>query len=123
MKTCPNNSCFIISIFVLLFFPARTQLTTFFEDWQPRTFTIPSLTTIAPSINANPTIGINVNISNEQNGVFIFEPTFFPRRSLFVEQSKHNLLKVYIYLERQAPFISLNPFLGTTCNSSSDLIF
>ena len=65
MKTSPKNSCFIISIFVLLFFPARTQLTTFFEDWQPRTFTIPSLTTIAPSINANPTIGINVNISNE----------------------------------------------------------
>ena len=65
MKTSPKNSCFIISIFVLLFFPARTQLTTFFEDWQPRTFTIPSLTTISPSINANPTIGINVNISNE----------------------------------------------------------
>ena len=65
MKRPPKNSCFIISIFVLLFFSGRTQLTTFFDAWQPRTFTIPSQATISPTINANPTVGINVNISNE----------------------------------------------------------
>ena len=74
MKRPPKNSCFIISIFVLLFFSGRTQLTTFFDAWQPRTFTIPSQTTISPTINANPTVGINVNISNEIADVL---PTHF----------------------------------------------
>jgi hypothetical protein len=65
MNTSPKHSCFCFSIFLVLFFSGSAQLTTFFDAWEPRTFTIPSLTALSPQVNINPTVGINVNTSNE----------------------------------------------------------
>ena len=74
MNTSPKYSCFCFSIFLVLFFSGRAQLTTFFDAWEPRTFTIPGLTTLSPQVNVNPTVGINVNTSNEIADVL---PTHF----------------------------------------------
>ena len=57
-----------------MFFSGSAQLTTFFDAWEPRTFTIPSLTTLSPQVNVNATVGINVNTSNEIADVL---PTHF----------------------------------------------
>ena len=43
----------------------NAQLTTFFENWEPREFNVPSQLILSPSINANATVNVNVNPSNE----------------------------------------------------------
>jgi hypothetical protein len=65
MNTTTKHSSFCFSIFLVLVFSGSAQLTTFFDAWEPRTFTIPSLTALSPQVNINPTVGINVNTSNE----------------------------------------------------------
>jgi hypothetical protein len=65
MNTSTKHSSFCFSIFLVLVFSGSAQLTTFFDAWEPRTFTIPSLTALSPQVNINPTVGINVNTSNE----------------------------------------------------------
>ena len=50
---------------MLCFHFENAQLTTFFENWEPREFNVPSQLILSPSINANATVNVNVNPSNE----------------------------------------------------------
>ena len=59
------KSFFCLSTLLLCFQFENAQLTTFFENWEPREFNVPSQLILSPSINANATVNVNVNPSNE----------------------------------------------------------
>ena len=52
---------FFLNSFFLVF---NSQLNSFFEDWEPRTFNPPSNTILKPTINSSSTVTININTSN-----------------------------------------------------------
>ena len=59
------KSSFCLFSLLLCFQFENAQLTTFFDNWEPREFNIPSQLILSPSINANATVNVNVNPSNE----------------------------------------------------------
>ena len=63
-----------ISFFLICYICGYSQLTTFFEDWEIRNYSIPINITQSTEIASNSTVNINVNLSNQIGNVL---PTHF----------------------------------------------
>ena len=68
------NKHVTIYFFLLCSTSGYSQLTTFFEDWEIRNYSIPINVTQSTEIASNSTVNINVNLSNQIGNVL---PTHF----------------------------------------------